>query len=942
MNQSPQTTPWHNVYHELAVQLNQFYKKNKNSAGRILFKLLNNSLQYKKNNIWLVNLLGTNKPSLDPIQFFASFSRTRQNENIRTEIINTVWELITTKKRFWDLIDFAGCPAPIALKLLNIRPDTVRLQIWERFNDIMENGKAALTPELWKDIKNWRGIQIPSFTIFLFWINSDQFLPLDKNTRQYLERRDLLSPGAGFTLETYQLLLSNTQVENYAQLSLEAYYFNNDQNAFKEKSQINIKDANTTFGLIGLRTLGRNKSSHKILKSNQYYPFDHAIFPLDSEIDNEGIPQQFCYNPSNSETIYHLEDLKINITAIVGKNGSGKSSLLDLMLMGVYNLSIQLGYLNRENHKLIKNLNFEIYWHTDTLYKMVFEGEIQLYRFQRNNSEEQSIKYQLAAIPIPIESLNHNFFYSILVNYSHYALNSLDHKIDWITPLSHKNDGYMTPIVINPQRTDGNININREKDLLNMRLLLNLLELHDSDIPEQSIRYLDNGKYLKFFSVKYNIRKNKKKREEAKQQTYNDPKIIQMVMNGVARVFGLEEKSLTSKSYKKELDYYIVNKLLTIVNRYDRYRIEYKEAIDNLIRDNIASTIEGMDRILEIAFEDKIQDLLSHIKEDSSHITLKLKQSIYYLKYPLLQKFINEAIKNNKLIELDEYNKFIEKIINSNPKDNLSNVAELLPPPIFELDFYLDDKDRSSFSKASSGEYQLVSVLSSILYHIRNIDSVDKTGKYNYITVLLDEIELYFHPNMQRFFIRKLLEALSKLDNELYGIHVLFATHSPFILSDIQERKILKLKNGSIEQRENRYNSFAANIHDLLADEFFLGEGYMGAFAQKQIESAINLLNYTKAYIELRDLPKNRDKISRNEHIFLQRKLQNEIELYKEKLTVLGYWNNRKMATELDTKSLQKALYQLIEIIGEPLIQENLRNMYRITFPDYIEDEVDV
>ena len=39
----------------------------------------------------------------------------------------------------------------------------------------------------------------------------------------------------------------------------------------------------------------------------------------------------------------------------------------------------------------------------------------------------------------------------------------------------HKNDAYQTPMVINPMRTDGIININAENVLVKTRLLVNLL-----------------------------------------------------------------------------------------------------------------------------------------------------------------------------------------------------------------------------------------------------------------------------------------------------------------------------------------------------------------------------------------------------------------------------------------------------------------------------------
>ncbi|PSD44218.1 hypothetical protein C7E23_03070 [Elizabethkingia anophelis] len=46
--------------------------------------------------------------------------------------------------------------------------------------------KKGLTPKLWEQAMSWRGIKEAAFTIFLFWIDSRNFIPLDNNTHQYL------------------------------------------------------------------------------------------------------------------------------------------------------------------------------------------------------------------------------------------------------------------------------------------------------------------------------------------------------------------------------------------------------------------------------------------------------------------------------------------------------------------------------------------------------------------------------------------------------------------------------------------------------------------------------------------------------------------------------------------------------------------------------------
>jgi hypothetical protein len=510
-------------------------------------------------------------------------------------------------------------------------------------------------------------------------------------------------------------------------------------------------------------------------------------------------------------------------------------------------------------------------------------------------------------------------------------LNNTDYKIDWITPLSHKNDGYITPLVINPKRTEGNIEINNQRDLLNMRLLLNLIELHDADLPRLSFRHIDNGKFLKYFSIYFDESKQEEKIEEAKQKVLDDPNIVPFVFEVIADIFKLDGKAAGKTPYIESIKFYLFNKMVTIVERYNRYRGKFYPGLSFFLRENVATTVEMSDYDLKGSLKDIVTNILEEIKIDNSHISLKFKQVINYLRFPELQRIVNNAIAHKKLVDLDDYQILIFEIVNTSNDADLS-IAELLPPPIFKLDFHIDDIDKSSFSKASSGEFQMTSILSSVIYHIRNIDSVEQSSKYSYVSVLLDETELYFHPNMQRYFIRKLLESLSKLENNLYGIHILFATHSPFILSDIKQQKILKLDKGKIVSNDGVYNTFAANIHDLLADDFFLEDGYMGAFAQKQIEIAINLLNYLKAATEIITIQGTNDKSLIKNRKSLIKKLEAEKSLYTERLLSLNYWKNSSEAEDLDEKSVKGYIEELIEIIGEPIIKEKLSVMFHNTF----------
>ncbi|MCD9617911.1 AAA family ATPase [Chryseobacterium gleum] len=912
-------TPWYGIYHSIALELQKFYYINTENPGERLYELLQKSIYLKKEETWLRNVKNSSFQSIDPIQLFISFSRSKQSESRKNRIIEEVWTSLTDNLPYWESINFDGRPSPMAIKIEYIRPEYEQKEIWSCLDNVLKNGKKSITENLWKKAMLWRGIKEASFTIFLFWIDSKNFIPLDNNTHQYLIYLRYLNFNTPLNFSNYTKLLNNKRIKNYSNLSLEGYNYLHRPNLYKKITPFNSnKDKSTGFisgfKILGIRTLKRNLINHKILKPDNYFSFDkHYRYINDS----------FQVNHTKFDNLYGIQDkFKLDIGAIVGKNGSGKSTLIDLVLMGIYNLSLQLKYI--EDGKTIKNLNFELYWIADKIYKFVFGDIVELYEFKEVSKGGKFITYNLVTNPIDIKENIITFFYSILINYSHYALNSSETKIDWITPLSHKNDGYKTPLVINPKRTKRNININREKQLMNIRLLVNLLELHHPNDVKQSFRCIEDGKSIKYFS--FHLDKEKHSQLD-KNQKYNE-KIKKLIIEELYSVFEISTDQNFTRKFHQEIELYLLKKIDSIISTYTFYNEKYDDSINRFIELSNANITEISNFEIEFNFKNKLREFFEDLKDDPSHISLKFKQAINYLKFPKFSSYIdnlNNQVKVGKKILLDDYHNFILSIINNNQEENLL-INDFLPPSIFKIEFYLDDKDESNFSKASSGEYQLMSVLSSILYHIRNIDSVDNEYSYRYVTILLDEIELYFHPNMQKVFIKKLILSLSKLECNIWGMQILFATHSPFILSDIPQQKILKISNGEPIKAKNNYNSFAANIHDLLSDEFFLEDGSIGAFATQQIEVAINLMNYIKFENKIKNLDENLQILS----------------VYKNNLIDLGYWNDDRF--EKRNKEAEKLmLSNLIGIIGEPVIKYKLTQMYQDIFNDaLIKDKQDI
>jgi len=79
--------------------------------------------------------------------------------------------------------------------------------------------------------------------------------------------------------------------------------------------------------------------------------------------------------------------------------------------------------------------------------------------------------------------------------------------------------------------------------------------------------------------------------------------------------------------------------------------------------------------------------------------------------------------------------------------------------------------------------------------------------------------------------------------NFIKDINIIFLTHSPFILSDIpiQNTALLTIDKitGKSKLIKKKKQSFGANIHDLLADNFFLTNTLIGDLANKRIMQLI-------------------------------------------------------------------------------------------------------
>ncbi|MCR9939201.1 ATP-binding protein, partial [Vibrio antiquarius] len=144
----------------------------------------------------------------------------------------------------------------------------------------------------------------------------------------------------------------------------------------------------------------------------------------------------------------------------------------------------------------------------------------------------------------------------------------------------------------------------------------------------------------------------------------------------------------------------------------------------------------------------------------------------------------------------------------------------------------LSDYGRLSFLDMSSGQKAILGILSSIYSQVKR--------KRNATLIMLDEADLYLHPEWQLFFVKKMTEILSSLNKS--SVQLIITSHSPLIMTDFPKRCLILLesKNKTTFIQENSFNPFGANLYELYSQGFFLEKSKVGALAFEKIMSLLD------------------------------------------------------------------------------------------------------
>lgn len=141
----------------------------------------------------------------------------------------------------------------------------------------------------------------------------------------------------------------------------------------------------------------------------------------------------------------------------------------------------------------------------------------------------------------------------------------------------------------------------------------------------------------------------------------------------------------------------------------------------------------------------------------------------------------------------------------------------------------------------SSGHKAYLNIFSLLFYELKGV------RKEN-LLICIDEGDLYLHPQWQIEFFDKLLNVLPKIYDG--GIQLILTSHSPFLLSDLPKQNISIIDTNAEKPTFNgidlKKETFAGNIYNLYAEPFFLGNERTSVFAKKKIEYLLKALAIDK------------------------------------------------------------------------------------------------
>lgn len=508
---------------------------------------------------------------------------------------------------------------------------------------------------------------------------------------------------------------------------------------------------------------------------------------------------------------YHIEDFFVpsviegtessaskisNVTAIIGENGTGKSSLLEYII-GLFN--------SKENRV-----------ESESEHLIVFRTQQEQYVVYHSQSTQFELINPLKVVVLkqPLTDLNQE-----LLPLPVYFSNIFDaRQMPDCLKLIDISTNRLVEDYFESEEQKGLSGYHMEETERQLRFIKSRIDQHADKIP------------------------------------FKLPEKITVFVNEPEGFLASEDRNQASQHFGN----YIRNCKKELTSFYDEYQIpkklQYKLAssvLDHLLQERrFFRQQDILDKLNVVAL--KVESHLSNQKdmkvEGHELLITKLELIVKHSKKMLnpsnnlMYRLLNNSYKLLKLtsemnIDVLEQERTFELPVTDEKKtlERLINYYHLS----IRFDSYLQFK----WPGLSSGELAMLNLYTRF-YRIRN--SVNRWGGSQSVLVLIDEGEAMFHPQWQKQFVSILVTFFFDVFQDK-NVQIVLTSNSPFIASDLPKTNVIFLKNAngktvSINELDDQNQTFAANIHTLLAHSFFLQDGLIGTFARQKINEVIDLL----------------------------------------------------------------------------------------------------
>lgn len=643
-------------------------------------------------------------------------------------------------------------------------------------------------------------------------------------------------------------------------------------------------------------------------------------------IENQGFnfsPRFTCkYDKDKNEiTIEEKKDYvsifppNINVTAIVGENGSGKSTLIEIIS------------LIRFEKKISKTLI--VYQHQNTCYIFSHAYMHNFSSFDVQLINKTSLNIQQKDIS-PYNLFNLSLFNNQLSDFT------TQKNRYWYLKTNHY-EGYYNGL---NKLYSKDVTLDKEYLEFNSKFYsLLTYKANFFDFLDKSFFFNEYRYELDFHdSFEYSIDAKYQKKLEALNLTYFSTKVngVRYSLNEYNEIYDKDDNYKQNYLEMRKLylifsymTFYFINAIIEMV---EHFRSDLKEEfIDEIIEEKLLKQFSKSYEIWENAKQE--QNLIGTYFYEIAYymmILLTLKKFLKEFKEIILN--IQEAIakKNNKdmsyltsdylsyyaEIKYINHMNLISRIIDKNftfPDFNnnqlllAGRILSIHQPMEIEKQYsvilknkgilnqnFLNSAKNCNFNLLSGGEKQFIKFFTNISYTLLKQSYYEEKQ-----IVFLDEIELSFHPNWQKLILKNLIDCIYKIElisQKKVKYHLIYITHSPFILSDIPKGNVIFLEKGEqVNPFNDNEQTFGANIHTLLSHGFFMDGGLMGEFAKNRITKILNFLNGKCQYIDT-PLEKIKPTIQIIGEDFLREKL---LKMYEDKFPISKEEKIKQLEDEL-------------------------------------------